>query len=409
MKRPLRTIVVLPLLLWFLLPGRWSPATPPVAFEKIILTDQYYCDGIGSGDFNRDGRRDIVAGPFWYAGPDFETEIPFHPPVAHDPAASPSDSLFSFVHDFSGDGWDDILVLGRVHKHEAFWYENPRKECREHWEKHFVFHRVQGENPPFGDLTGDGRPELIALHENRWGYLAPDWENPRREWTFHPVTEPGEYHQFYHGEGIGDLSGDGLPDLVLNELWCENPGSADAPWTAHRITFSQERGGCQMPVLDIDLDGDNDVVSAIDSHGWGLAWYEARKRDGRLAFTEHKIMGTREEIDRYGVAFTQPHALAMGDIDGDGLEDLVVGKRRWAHGPDGDIEPNAAPVLYWFRRTIAPDGQVRFTPHRIDDASGVGVQLVVDDVNGDGRNDVLTASKLGSFVFLNRAAEKDTP
>jgi len=89
----------------------------------------------------------------------------------------------------------------------------------------------------------------------------------------------------------------------------------------------------------------------------------------------------------------------MADLDGDGLKDIVVGKRRWAHGPKGDVEPDEAPVLYWFRARRSPAG---FTPRRIDDASGVGVQLTVVDVTADGAPDVLTVSKLGAFVFRTR-------
>ena len=51
--------------------------------------------------------------------------------------------MFSYVWDFNGDGWDDILVLGRVHLHEAYWYENPRTKSG-HWKKHFVFERIRG-------------------------------------------------------------------------------------------------------------------------------------------------------------------------------------------------------------------------------------------------------------------------
>ncbi len=100
----------------------------PVRFQKIILTDQYYCDGINAGDFNRDGKMDIVAGPFWYEGPDFKVRHEFYPAKVFETAPSPTDSMFSFVYDFNGDGWPDILVLGRVHMHEAFWYENPGTE-----------------------------------------------------------------------------------------------------------------------------------------------------------------------------------------------------------------------------------------------------------------------------------------
>jgi hypothetical protein len=89
------------------------------------------------------------------------------------------------------------------------------------------------------------------------------------------------------------------------------------------------------------------------------------------------------------------------DVDGDGLTDIVVGKRRWAHGPNKDIEPGAAPVLYWFRLERRPDS-VHFRPHRVDDWSGVGVQVVAVDVTGDRIPDILTASKLGSMLFITK-------
>ena len=158
-----------------------------------------------------------------------------------------------------------------------------------------------------------------------------------------------------------------------------------------------------MLVYDVDGDGDNDVVTSLDAHGWGLAWSESTrdKNTGGLSFTEHKFMGSREEEATYGVAFSQPHALVAGDIDGDGLTDVVVGKRRWAHGPKGDVEPNAPAVVYWFRLERTAAG-VRFRPHLIDDNSGVGLQIAATDVNADGHLDVLTASKLGTFLFLAR-------
>jgi hypothetical protein len=111
-------------------------------------------------------------------------------------------------------------------------------------------------------------------------------------------------------------------------------------------------------------------------------------------------MGDRAEEAKYGVCFSQPHALGMADIDGDGLQDIIVGKRMWAHPPPKDIEPDAAPVLYWFQ-LVRTNGQAKFLPRLIDENSGVGVQLTVVDVNGDDRPDILTASKRGSFLFLN--------
>lgn len=379
-----------------------SDATAP-QWKKQVLTDKYFCDGITAGDINRDGQPDIVAGPFWYEGPGFTNQHEFYPAQVFPTEPSPTDSMFSFVHDFNGDGWPDILVLGRVHLHQAFWYENPQGKAGA-WKKHFVFERIKGESPAFQDVDGDGIPELVAHDGARWGLIQPEWKNPTNAWRFKPITAEGKFEQFYHGTGIGDINGDGWMDLILNEGWFEQPADRDALWVRHEFKFG-EKGGAQIFALDADGDGDTDVVTAIDAHGWGLAWFEQIKENGNITFRKHTIMGSRAEESQFGVAFSQPHALDLADLDGDGLPDLIVGKRMWAHGPKGDIEPMAEPVLYWFR--LVREGKTaRFEPHLIDRASGVGVQVTAADVNGDGRRDILTVSKLGAFVFLNESPKR---
>jgi hypothetical protein len=87
------------------------------------------------------------------------------------------------------------------------------------------------------------------------------------------------------------------------------------------------------------------------------------------------------------------------DINGDGLKDLVTGKRYWAHGNHGDADPNADPFLYWFEARKSADGSTQFTPHVIDNDSGIGTQFAVADVNGDGLPDIVVANKKGVFVF----------
>jgi hypothetical protein len=140
-----------------------------------------------------------------------------------------------------------------------------------------------------------------------------------------------------------------------------------------------------------------------------LSWFEQnRSQAGEISFVEHRIMGTPEEIKTFGVAFSQPHALTLADLNGDGLRDIVTGKRRWAHGPKGDVDPMGTPVNYWFEliRDRSAPGGARYVPHLIDDASALGTQVEAIDVNGDGTPDVLTASKLGAFVFLTQRGSK---
>jgi len=376
-------------------------AAPP-SFEKRILTDSYYCDGIASGDIDRDGKTDIVAGPFWYEGPDFTKKNAFYEPKVFPTKPTPTDSMFSYVWDFNGDGWLDILVLGRVHLHQAFWYENPKGEARP-WNKHFAFERVKGESPPFLDVDADGRPELVSHWEDQWGLIQPLWETPEKPWTFRPVTEKGKWEQFYHGTGIGDVNGDGRLDLILNEGWWEQPASNTELWSAHPFIFSNDRGGAQMFAYDVNGDGRPDIISSLNAHGWGLAWFEQVRHDGNITFKEHRLMGDRTEEAKFGACFSQPHALTLADVDGDGLRDIIVGKRMWAHPPPKDIEPDAPPVLYWFQLKRDPEGGATFVPRLIDERSGVGVQVTAADVNGDGFPDILTASKLGTFLFLNRS------
>ena len=86
-----------------------------------------------------------------------------------------------------------------------------------------------------------------------------------------------------------------------------------------------------------------------------------------------------------------------------GLKDIVTGKRFWAHGPAGDPEPNASPVLYWFGLRRNADKTVDWVPHLIDDLSGTGTQVMARDHNGDGLPDVLVGNKHGVHVFTHHA------
>ena len=106
------------------------------------------------------------------------------------------------------------------------------------------------------------------------------------------------------------------------------------------------------------------------------------------------------DIGPFGVKFSQLHAIDLADIDGDGLLDIITGKRFWAHGPKGDQEPGAPAVLYWFELT-RKGGKAEYIPHQIDDNSGVGTQVAAGDVNGDGLLDIVVGNKKGAFVHLH--------
>ncbi|MDZ4689281.1 MAG: VCBS repeat-containing protein, partial [Planctomycetaceae bacterium] len=157
---------------------------------------------------------------------------------------------------------------------------------------------------------------------------------------------------------------------------------------------------------DVDGDGLSDVITSLQAHGYGLVWYRQTKDGDARKFTANKILGATAEENPYGVTFSQLHAIDLVDMNGDGLKDIITGKRYWAHGPKGDAEPNAPAVVYWFELKRTASGKVDWVPHFIDDDSGVGTQVMAGDISGDGRPDVVVGNKKGIFAHIQESSGK---
>jgi hypothetical protein len=340
-----------------------------------------------------------VAGPFWFEGPDFEKRHEYRPPKTFDPK-NYSDNFLTFTGDFNGDDWTDVLCVpfpGR----KGYWYENPAGR-EGHWKQHLAYPNIGNESPVWGDVTGDGRPELIFCNEGYFGYAGPNPDNPTQPWVFHSVSNQDKrYQRFTHGAGFGDINGDQRLDLVEAAGWWEQPTESSLPWIFHPHRFAD--AAAQMLVNDVDGDGLADIITAWHCHLYGLVWWKQIKSAGpHPDWRRHVILSPSPNLSSADFRVSQLHALDLADMNQDGILDILTGKRFWAHGPTGDKEPNAPAVLFWLELRRGQDGSVTFVPHLIDDNSGVGTQVAATDLNGDKRPDVVVGNKKGIFVHLSR-------
>lgn len=377
--------ILLPLAVIAQTPGK------DVKFTKYHLWDEFYSEGVNVADINKDGKIDIVAGARWFEAPDWKVhDIWKH--KKFDYTKGYSDSFLNFVMDVNEDGWTDLICFDFPGR-EVYWFENPKgKEIL--WKRYLIDSVASNESPMLVDVDGNGRNDLVFGNEKlgQMAWLSASVKANMVTWQRTPVSEKNAkgIGMFSHGLGWGDINGDGINDIMIRGGWWEAPADMkSSPWKFHEADLGESCA--QMLTFDLDHDGDNDVISS-SAHEYGLWWYEQLKDDaGERIFITHTIDST----------FSESHSVVLEDMNGDGLPDLVTGKRYFSHqgkGPGG-LEPA---VLYWFE--LLNDGKRKpvWVRHLIDNNSGVGIQFVTEDMNKDGKPDIIISNKNGVFYFQQK-------
>jgi hypothetical protein len=252
------------------------------------------------------------------------------------------------------------------------------------------------ESAAVADFNNDGKLDIVSAES--W-YEAPGWT--RRPIRTIPVSS-GYVDSF--SDLPLDVDGDNFTDVIQigyfarRIVWMKNPGPGGGAWTEHLIDAV---GPTEFAFLvDLDNDGASDdlLPQFTGAAGAPLAWYELQKG----AWIKH-VVGTRS----YG------HGIGAGDVNGDKRNDILTpqgwleapadprGPGEWTfHATDWQQRAIPAPAADTTASPTTPPA-LRTPPAAAPEAAtpgGRGAEwgfLYVLDVNGDGRNDVLTTSAHG--------------
>ncbi len=229
------------------------------------------------------------------------------------------------IYDVNGDGFDDVVSSKRGDDHG--WWEHPGDPIKVPWQFH-KFHDVTDSymhDILVADLDSDGVAEEfitnVDVGDSYWNaHIKLLWFRPGPDptalWQSHVIEDGpdgnGRYEGPPHGHSgmdVGDITGDGNPDLAFSNGWYESQGNPTLPWTWRETTTLY--GVSNTLLRDMDKDGDLDMVMAAGHHGFGIYWYENDNPYG--AWNEHSIDPGVEH----------PEGLQVLDLDADGHLEIV--------------------------------------------------------------------------------------
>ncbi|MEZ6053370.1 MAG: VCBS repeat-containing protein [Planctomycetaceae bacterium] len=373
--------------------------SPSLRFSERLIADNYaYAYGIAAADIDADGDLDLTSADYtphnrlYLFENDGQGSFQRHIIQQDDPERLER----HLVGDVDGDGDLDVVIVKNLRGH-LLWFENDGSPMDDVlWQRHVVTTELPGAyDVALADFDQDGDLDVAAsswVLGNQFAWFENDGSPGDGEWQKHMIEADVPETRTIRA---ADFDGDGDADLLGTirqsgeVVWYENSlADGSISWSRHMIDDESVCPAHGNPV-DMDCDGDLDVVMALGfyfkpddddpkaSHSSDenqIVWYENNSptQDG---WARHVITS----------GFDDAFEAIAADLDGDG--DVDVAGTSWR---------NPGRVA-WFENHGDPKGN--WTRHVLNADWRSANQVIIADLDGDGRPDIAACAERGSNEF----------
>lgn len=314
---------------------------------------------VAAADLDGDTQPDVISGAWWYRNPGMPGGV-----WSRSEIGAPLNQM-AVVADLDNDGDNDIL--GTVQSGPQPQHGQAFVWARNDGGGNFTVSEVVATGS--GDFLqgavvadfGSGQEVALSWHNGGDGIevLTVPADPNSASWPIEVLSPTSEDEAL----SAGDIDGDGDTDLLLGDVWLESDPNG---WEAHTL-FSADQPADRNRLADMDGDGDLDAVIGFEgiSIARPVAWYE-QPDDPTTLWPEHVIGNV-----------IGPQSLDVGDLDGDGDVDVVVGEHNLSDPTTGRVLVFENSAGSWQQHLVA-------TGHEHHD----GTQLF--DSDGDGDLDIVS-------------------